>query len=385
MTADETAALRARVAELERANDALRQSAELHGAACDRLARLTASLERIHRLTQEISTLDIDRIIRVAVEKVPRLVAARSVSLYLYRAATDELELHGHNHPVEINPRVELRASPNTVMELAVRSREILLVPDLGEFERRRGAPLHRAFAGRYATPSFISVPLLAGSAVLGVLNLSDKAGDAAFDAEEDLPTVVHLTHVLGVSLQNCLLFRDLDRQARTDGLTQLHNYRSFHEHLDRELQRALRYRRALSLVMADVDRFKQINDRFGHPAGDRVLSGIAEEIRTHIRRGDVGARVGGDEFALLLTETAPAGAQALIERLGTRLAARDYRLPDPEFRVRLSAGIAGFEPGMTAADLVRSADQRLYAAKAALNDPGTRTTPAPAPTGEAT
>ncbi|MBI3269873.1 MAG: sensor domain-containing diguanylate cyclase [Planctomycetes bacterium] len=363
---DEVVALRRRLQEVEDANTGLREHIQLLETVRERLSQLTDNLNRTYRLTQEINTLDIDKIIHVCIEKVPLLVDAKHVSLFFYNPKTDELVLKGHNHPYEIHRRVVVRRNPNSIMGVAVQTREVLLVGDIEEFERTRGIRLNRSFAEKYVTKSCVCVPLLAGRAVVAVLNLSEKVGDGCFDELNDLPPLVQLAHILGVAIQNCMLFREIDRQARTDGLTHLHNYRSFYENLKREIHRAVRYRRNLSFLMTDVDGFKKINDTYGHPVGDRVLAGIAQEITAYIRREDVAARLGGDEFALLLPETPLKGAAVVAERIRDLINAHDFEVSDPQFRVALSYGVVEFREGMTLGDFVKSADEALYAAKAA-------------------
>ena len=153
-----------------------------------------------------------------------------------------------------------------------------------------------------------------------------------------------------------------LATQARTDPLTGLANRRAFDERLAEETERAHRHERALSVMLVDVDRFKTINDRFGHAAGDRVLVNLADSLRAVMRTGDLLARIGGDEMAMVLpdctAEQAALVAQRMLDGLsgGSSLAHRHG--------VTLSAGVAGVAAKQTADDLLRCADQALYVAK---------------------
>ena len=157
-------------------------------------------------------------------------------------------------------------------------------------------------------------------------------------------------------------------RLANTDALTGLFNRRYLQEHLDQEVDRAQRYERPLSFVMADVDHFKPINDNYGHPRGDEVLIAVSHELRRLARRVDVLARFGGEEFAMLLPETPLLDAVRLAER--ARLAVEAPGLRDEIFAAEenvslsMSFGVAAYSSGCAGADLVLAADEALYQAK---------------------
>jgi diguanylate cyclase (GGDEF)-like protein/PAS domain S-box-containing protein len=162
---------------------------------------------------------------------------------------------------------------------------------------------------------------------------------------------------------------RHLQELARRDGLTGLSNRRLFDEAMQTELLRAARDGRPLSLMLIDVDHFKQFNDRYGHPAGDDCLRAVAQALREVLcRPGDLVARYGGEEFAVLLPNTAEAGAAAVVQRLvGT---VRGLKIAHDNSRaliVTISAGVTTFFPGRDPAEpkeLIKLADAKLYQAK---------------------
>jgi diguanylate cyclase (GGDEF)-like protein len=172
---------------------------------------------------------------------------------------------------------------------------------------------------------------------------------------------------------------RKLEEQSITDGLTGLKNRRFFDERLHEEFRRAQRYGDHLSLIMLDLDHFKQVNDRYGHPGGDAVLREAAALIRASIRDPDICARYGGEEFAVILPRTHLSGALAVAERVWRELASKEYAIPPSgaavasaggaaPIRVTASVGIA-FYPSkdITSSELLlRYADQALYEAKKA-------------------
>ncbi len=155
--------------------------------------------------------------------------------------------------------------------------------------------------------------------------------------------------------------------QAMFDHLTGVANRRTFEETMDREWYRAMREKRVLSLVMADIDNFKLCNDKHGHAAGDRVLKAVAALLETRIRRGaDLVARIGGEEFAIVLPDTDLSGAVALAEsiRVGVRKLADSYQDEIPQ--VTISVGISSLIPdsSLDVGLLFSRADAALYQAK---------------------
>jgi diguanylate cyclase (GGDEF)-like protein len=163
-------------------------------------------------------------------------------------------------------------------------------------------------------------------------------------------------------------LLEQLERLSREDSLTGLANRRAWDETLAREFERARRQDMPVAVLLCDLDRLKEINDRFGHATGDQVLKAAADVLVQRVRVGDLVARLGGDEFAVLCPDTDIAGASALAEDLHTRLST--LRPPDvfvPE--VTLSIGVACREESdVSATEVVLRADDRLYRAKRTRN-----------------
>ncbi len=157
-----------------------------------------------------------------------------------------------------------------------------------------------------------------------------------------------------------------LNERATHDGLTKLTNYQRFQEVLDEEMYRAKRYKMPLTLLMADLDHFKKINDTFGHLAGDYILREVSNLLQKSMRKSDMVARYGGEEFAVLLPETPQEGAHILAERLRERLASMEFTYGEQTIFVTMSIGIAAFsaKTDSSNADLVKKADRALYRAK---------------------
>jgi diguanylate cyclase (GGDEF)-like protein len=162
----------------------------------------------------------------------------------------------------------------------------------------------------------------------------------------------------------------DLEKLAAVDFLTNLYNRRHFEKLARAELARCQRYMRPLSLLMVDIDHFKTINDRLGHAAGDRVLQNVAAICRAEKRDSDVVARVGGEEFAVLLPETVEAAAVQLAERLRQQVRNHPLTIADEKVNVTVSVGVAGAAAGTSGIEaLIRRADEALYEAKRSGRD----------------
>ncbi|MFP5221490.1 MAG: diguanylate cyclase [Acidobacteriota bacterium] len=158
----------------------------------------------------------------------------------------------------------------------------------------------------------------------------------------------------------------ELTRQANTDGLTGLCNRKWFNEVIETEICRALRYERPLAMILMDLDHFKAINDKYGHPVGDDVLIAVADRIRTSVRRGDVAARVGGEEFAVLLPETGILAAALMAERIRAEIAASVLaRSGNNPVGCTVSIGVADVCPSIqNHSALYTAVDEALYQAK---------------------
>jgi two-component system cell cycle response regulator len=253
-----------------------------------------------------------------------------------------------------------------------------------GEPRRGQGA----AGTAEPACLTYVAVPICAPATVddplmptepspgtLGVLALYDRVGGDAFD-DADLHTLRTFAGQAGVAVHNVRVHEEAQRLSLTDPLTGLWNYRYLRESLRREVERASRFGRMLTVLVLDLDHFKEVNDTYGHAAGDAVLGEFARRIRIGLREVDVAFRQGGEEFVVLLPETDAYGGAIVAERLGTAVRERPV-LIDPrrsdlsdQVSISVSIGIAVFpEHGSTAQQVLDAADDALYAAKNAGRD----------------
>ena len=207
---------------------------------------------------------------------------------------------------------------------------------------------------------AIVRLALEARAGRIGTVTLVRRAGDPF--AERELELLCLLVDQMAVAIQNARDYREKLEQATRDPLTGLHNRRFLFDALDKEVARSARYGNDVSLVIFDVDAFKSINDDHGHAAGDEVLRVIGRATEAVLRPTDSFARIGGEEFALLLPETAQLDALLIAERLRTAISRRSI-LDDR--RVTVSGGVASCpSDATTRADLHRRADAALYWAK---------------------
>jgi diguanylate cyclase (GGDEF)-like protein len=207
---------------------------------------------------------------------------------------------------------------------------------------------------------SALTVSLRAEGETIGSLAAVARSTTGGF-SESAETALEGLARRAGPAIWNAIRFTEAREQAELDSLTGLHNRRLFYEFLGREIARAERYERFVSLIVFDLDDFKRINDRIGHLGGDGVLTDVADRVRGVVRATDIPCRVGGDEFAVILPEASRDDAELLADRIG--LAIRGQKIEKIGV-LKISAGVAELRPGDTAADLFNRADEALLRAK---------------------
>lgn len=207
---------------------------------------------------------------------------------------------------------------------------------------------------------SVLCIPITYGETLLGALNIESR-NDSAF-SPQDVLILNTLADLLATALHNAFVFQKLQQQSITDGLTGIKTRRFFWEALSAEWKRASRSGRPFSVVLIDLDKFKEVNDTMGHFEGDLVLARVGRLLEQKSRQSNVVARYGGDEFIILMPETGPEQAQVLAERL------RQWIVTDPmlsEHHITGSFGVASFPTqGFSIEDIIRVADAGMYVSK---------------------
>jgi diguanylate cyclase (GGDEF)-like protein/PAS domain S-box-containing protein len=212
---------------------------------------------------------------------------------------------------------------------------------------------------------SFIGAPILSGGRVIGFINLDGRK--PGMFLEKSASWLQAFASHAALAIENARLFERLEMQAITDNLTGLYNQRYFEEVAAKEIQRSIRYKKPLSLIMMDIDHFKSVNDQFGHRAGDQVLQLIAKTCKNVLRKMDVISRYGGEEFTVLLPETDLGAALLVADRLRESIASTPLVLTEGKIRVTCSMGVADYQScPFDMKEFNNCADKALYEAKRA-------------------
>lgn len=232
---------------------------------------------------------------------------------------------------------------------------ESVLVKDIREDDR------FKQFSGQQdAMKSIICVPLCTNDQMLGVVCADRTQGSESF-APQDLQKLETIAYQISLAIEN----HRLAEMTIRDELTELYNRRYFERRFSEELARASRHRLQLSLAMLDIDDFKAINDRYGHPAGDVVLRDLGTLIKDTVRTSDIACRYGGEEIAIIFVETSVNEGVEVVRRILSRVRQKTFEVGDNSFEITLSAGLSELSNRTKSeGDILEHADKNLYKAK---------------------
>src|SRR6202046_3180917 len=312
-------------------------------------------LQAINAIAQQTTAvLDLEQLLDRVCELIQDAFRVSHVSLFLREDHDLVLRAHhgsltprvpeGGRFPASTEPWASILASSNTAMET-----------DLCV------APTNRKFFAESA--SRMCIPLVSFGHTLGILALDSAQPDAFRDG--DLQSLESVADICATAIQNAHYVERVKQLAYLDGLTGIFNRRFFELRIIEEIERARRYNSGMAVLMIDIDQFKRLNDEFGHLLGDEVLRQVSSIFHQQLRKIDVLCRYGGEEFAIVLSQTNPLHALGVAEKL--RKAVEAWQFPGVPRPVTISAGTANFyEHGTTRDELVKAADAGLYAAKQA-------------------
>jgi diguanylate cyclase (GGDEF)-like protein len=208
--------------------------------------------------------------------------------------------------------------------------------------------------------------PIIPKKQIKGLIAVGQKINGEPFSrSEQELFSL--LAHFISVAFSNSILYQRMGRISITDGLTELYNYRYFKRRIEYEIVRAQRYDHCLTLVLFDVDHFKNYNDTLGHPAGDVALKTVARILKSMIRKSDIAVRYGGEEFCVILPEGNTRSGWEFAERLRKQIEAHQFDREgvQPGGKLTISLGVASFpKHADSSQQLIEKADTALYTAK---------------------
>lgn len=339
--------------------------------ACERdeLKKLYKTLHNVsilYNISQAMNFIDdLKRLLNTILDKALETIDAEKGSLMLYDFSENVLQvkvvygLADKKVEEDINSGIiecaKIRAGEGIAGSVFANKKSV--ISNLGQND-----PRFKNFKTSSANVnSLLCVPLIAKGEVIGVVNISNKKNNRLFN-KQDLEFMEALANQAAIAIDNAKLYE----LATKDGLTKLYTHRHFFTLLDTELKRATRYKHVLSVIMMDIDNFKNINDTYGHAVGDKVLREVAGVIRNTVRKIDMPARYGGEEFAVILPETNGADASIIAHRLRRKVEDLDVTLNDgTKINITISVGIASFpdvsEDELTLMDF---ADKALYESK---------------------
>jgi len=299
----------------------------------------------------------------------------RDVSLYLHDFERGQLVLAEATHTRDLERTIPLDAVGQHLMAAVARSGRPFVTQHASAELAARGIP---STSDRpYPDEACLVAPLFSEGRLWGVLNFS---GLAPTPLTEPNPPLDELFEFLGRALCHARLYQQARIEARVDSLTGLYNQRWMQESLQREVRRAERFGGGLSILMLDLDGLKAINDQFGHLVGDRVLRHVASRIRGVLRQFDGAARIGGDEFLIMLPATNLKGAQHVARRLLDLIRAEVPRHGDTPLPISASIGVAEWQPGWDSTQLIEAADRAMYEAKGSTRNGRIRPVASPTP-----
>ena len=311
------------------------------------------------------STLDFEKLLQIILEKSTELAKASQGSLMIYDEEKLELAIKAtkgfHEKIVE-----QFRIKPGEGIAGWVLKEGLPIVVEDIERDERFG----KKSRPRYKTRSFISIPLKINSRIVGVLNISDKITGEVF-SEDDLNLLLSFATHASIAIERSEYYNKsevLKKISITDQLTELLNRRYFQERLTEEIERSKRYKYPLSLIILDIDNFKNYNDMNGHLVGDEGLRITASCIRNAVRTMDVVARFGGEEFAVILPQTEKDEANIIAERIRKEVEKTYYPMEEtqPNGEFTISLGLATYpDDANEMLELINNADRSMYAAKA--------------------
>jgi diguanylate cyclase (GGDEF)-like protein len=327
-------------------------------------------LREFTRISLDLSMAsDLDRAARILADGarvltrsgVGLVVLLDPVTLLAERVATSHLTIYETLHHTSLEGRGILGAP--------LRSTAPVTFDRLDHQPDREAMPVHAPLIG-----AALVLPILEHQRVVGLVLVGNPDSESPYQSDQ-MEMLLNLSFHAANVVRNLRSVEEARREVVTDDLTALYDRRACDKRLAEEVDRAQRYGRPLSVLMMDVDHFKAVNDRYGHPGSDLVLKQVAQRLARQLRQVDVAARYGGEEFMVILPETPGESAALVADRIRRAIAAETVAMPSgDEVPVTVNIGVASFPDDADTRDgLISAADRALYAAKHTGRNPAGR------------
>jgi diguanylate cyclase (GGDEF)-like protein len=317
--------------------------------------------ERFYRASEMLNrALTMDQVLDVAFKAAREITDFEVAAITLYdkerkrhAVAKVEGQVRGLDEQLSFGDNAGLAA-------MVIKNKHYL--PAQGEY-RDKESPVYTKRVKLRGMESLLVLPLICADEAIGTFMLAHRRRRAfSNDAREMLGVI---GNQVAVAIENAKMYRRMEQMATTDGLTGLTNHRSFQERAAQIVERCARLGKKVSVILTDIDKFKNVNDTYGHPVGDQVIKRVAAVLGANVRKIDLVARYGGEEFCLVLEESDGEGARQLAERIRADMESQQFQTEKGPFKATLSLGVATFPAdGRDKQALIDHADQALYAAK---------------------
>ena len=329
--------------------------------------RRAEQMDRVNQIGLAVNAgLNLNQVARTLYEQCCAVVPLHSFYIALYNAAQ-----HLIYFPLLIDHGVEIQVAPTDIRTrpgltgYVIQTAQTVYIPDLYD----PAAPLaaQRVTVGE-PDHTYVGVPLILRDQTIGVLSV--QAAEINAYQPDQIRFLETIATQAAVAIENARLYAQVQQSAITDALTGVFNRRGLYDLGEREIERARRFQRDFGIIILDLDHFKLINDKYGHPFGDRVLRDLVECCRTQVRSIDILARYGGEEFVLLLPEADRIATLQVAERIREAVAQMvltesDAPSNEPAPHLTVSLGVAMLGPDAhTLSALIARADRALYLAK---------------------
>ena len=320
-----------------------------------KMERNVAGLSILQRTSSTInSTLKLKEVFNLTVDVIMGTMGVSMSGLFLLDESKENLDLVASTGVPNTDAQEKLINKTKELCWRVIESKEAIIEDEI---------PKEHNELNFFNMKSGMLIPLIIRGKVIGAV----AAGQAGFKrnfTEADTRFITTLANQIAIAIENARMYNQMEELATKDGLTKLYNHSHFQEILHKEIEKAKRYERDLSLLMMDIDNFKDFNDTYGHQVGDEVLKKLEKKKKKEVRESDTVARYGGEEFAVILPETEIAGAVEIGQRLNKAIRNMVIEYEDLELKVTVSIGASSYNIDKSQKDLINDSDDALYQAK---------------------